>query len=556
MAIARVPTFGERVVRELGIALLFLALATLSTWPLVLDLRERTLDGRDPLIDLWTLHWLSDHAFEPSQIFQGNIFHPAPHAVLRNVLSLDTALLVVPFRVFIDDPVPLYNLGLLLALAFGGWAFHTLGRELTGSVSAGLLSGILAAFGSHQLSHVYHLNRLSIGFLALFLLGLHRLLRAPGIWPVVLAGVSFSLTAQSSGYYAAAAAILGLVFAGLHWRAFRAARVIEAGLAAALLALLLTAPYARAFLELRAQDGIKRPLSISEELAFRPARDLTSRSYLYGALLGAQGQRLFPGLLSLILAACAVLRRRESAGLYLGATVVLLMFSIGPRLTLGGTTFALPYRWLFAVPPLDAMRHPYTFAAVALFTLSVLAAIGWAGLRLAARPWAGALLVLLAIAETLGPPPDLRRVPAGVPPAYRALERLPPGPILEVPIYDPYALVWAARHGRPVVNGVNAFVPPRTALLELVMRHQWLKRVPQDVDETEPTRLLVEEFSVRYVILSTGRRPHLRGLAAAFDRSRTFALVAEAANGDRVYEVVPVGRAQPIRASDGKMRAK
>jgi hypothetical protein len=146
-------------------------------------------------------------------------------------------------------------------------------------------------------------------------------------------------------------------------------------------------------------------------------------------------------------------------------------------------------------------------------------------------------VVLLAIVETLGPPPDLRRLPSGIPPAYRVLERLPPGPILEVPIYDPYTLLWAARHGRPVVNGVNAFVPPRTALLELVMRYQWLKRVPADVDETEPTRLLVEEFATRYVILPTGRRPQLRGLARAFDQSRTFTLVAEAGDGDRIYEV-------------------
>lgn len=538
-------TLPARLLREAAIVVLFLALAALATWPLVMDLRGRTLGGRDPLIDLWTVHWLSSHLFEPSQIFAGNIFHPAPHAVLRNALSVDTALLLVPFRPFVADPVPLYNIGLLLTIAFGGWAFHALARALTGSVSAGLLAGILAGYGSHQMSHVFHLNRLSIAGLALFLLGLHRLVRWPGMASAVLTGASFALTAVSSGYYGAAALVLGLAFVACHWRSFRSASVLRTSAAAALLALLLTAPYARAFLDLRAQEGLKRPLSPSAQLSFHPTRDLGSRSYVYTPLLGSHGQRLFPGLLSLILAGVALRQRRAGAGFYLGATVLLLVFSLGPTLTVGRFDLPLPYRWLFALPPLDAMRHPYTFAAVATFTLSVLAAIGFAGLRLASRAWAGPLAVLLAIVETLGPPRELRRTPSGVPPAYALLDSLPAGPLLEVPVYDPYTLLWAARHGRPVVNGANAFVPPRTALLELVMRNQWLKRVPENVDETEPTRLLLEEFAVRYVIVPSGRRRQLRALARSFDRSKTFALVAEASDGDRIYEVRRPGATPP-----------
>jgi hypothetical protein len=125
----------------------------------------------------------------------------------------------------------------------------------------------------------------------------------------------------------------------------------------------------------------------------------------------------------------------------------------------------------------------------------------------------------------------------GVPEVYQALERLPPGPILEVPVNEPLAMLWAARHGRPVVNGVCSFVPPRTALLQLVIRHQWLRREPEDVDRSEPTLLLKEDFGVRYVILPLRRHPHLRRLVAPFERSRSFALLLEAASGDRLYEL-------------------
>ena len=87
-----------------------------------------------------------------------------------------------------------------------------------------MLAGVLAAFSSHQMSHVYHLNLLSIGWLALFLLGLHRHRRSGGsIGAAILAGVSFALTAQSSGYYGVAAVVLALVFAGFHARELRRA---------------------------------------------------------------------------------------------------------------------------------------------------------------------------------------------------------------------------------------------------------------------------------------------------------------------------------------------
>jgi hypothetical protein len=503
----------------------------------VADLGGSMLAGPDPLIDMWTVHWLSGHVLTPGELFGGNIFHPARHAVLYSDLSAGTAVLLVPLRLFIEDPVPLHNAAVLIALAFSGWAFHALARELTGSSSAGLISGVMAAFGSHQMSHVYHLNLLSTGWIALLLLALHRLVRSPTSGCALLAGVSFALSAQSSGYYAVAATVLALVFAACHWRWLRAARAFKAATAAAALGVLLTLPYLHAFLELREEEGLRRPPGMSARMAFRPPRDLGSRSYLYGAVLDTGGERLFPGLLALSLGAVAVLRRRPATGFYAAATGALLLLSLGPALELGGHTLPLPYGWLLEVPPLDSMRHPYTFAAVATLTLAVLAGIGWRALAVAGPRSAAPLAVLLAVAETVGPAPATRAVPRGLPPVYTLLESLPPGPLLEVPVSAPDALLWAARHGRPVLNGDGAFMPSRSGLLERYIQNHWLKRLPVDVDETKPTWMLTEELPVRYVILPVGRRHGFRELAEAFDRSQSFAFVAEASDGDRIYEV-------------------
>ena len=68
---------------------------------------------------------------------------------------------------------------------------------------------------------------------------------------------------------------------------------------------LLCLPYVVGFLRLRADEGLRRPAGLSEKMAFRPGRDLTSHTYLYRYVVGdAQGtEHLFPGALALVLSA-------------------------------------------------------------------------------------------------------------------------------------------------------------------------------------------------------------------------------------------------------------
>jgi hypothetical protein len=206
----------------------------------------------------------------------------------------------------------------------------------------------------------------------------------------------------------------------------------------------------------------------------------------------------------------------------------------------------LPYRLLFAVPPFSSMRHPHTFAAVATFMLAVLAGLGYASLRHARRPWFGAVFVLLAVAETLGPGPTVRSVPSGLPHTYRIVSTLPPGPVLEVGDEE-LVLVWAARHGLPMVNGGGPFGPPYHLTLRRQIRKHWLQDVPDDLDGSKPMGLLGRYLPVRYVIVDRGQLP-LRRLVEAFDRSRRFSFVARADNGDRIYELTGP---EPLSQSGG-----
>ena len=117
------------------------------------------------------------------------------------------------------------------------------------------------------------------------------------------------------------------------------------------------------------------------------------------------------------------------------------------------------------------------------------------------------------------------------------LATLPPGPILDLPVFSELSVVWAARHGRPVLNGIGAFGPAQTLVLDRYIENHWLAGAPPDLDASRPTPYLLERFPVRYVIVPIGRIQGLRPLARAFDRSRLFHLAAEAPDGDRIYEV-------------------
>jgi hypothetical protein len=525
----------------------FASLALLATRPLFRHLTTRLPSAPDVLIDLWVLDWLTEHLLPPREVFGGNIFHPFGGGILRTDPSLGTAVFLLPLRLFPADPVLLYNLGLLVALTFSGWAFHRLALDMTGRRSAGLLAGVLATFTSHQMSHIYHLNLLTTGWIALFALGLRRLGQRPGPAAALLTGVSFSLTVQSSGYYAVPLVVMALVFAAFHRHELVARRAALAVAAAVAVAVLLTAPFLLAYTRLHAEESWRRPLGMSVNMAFQPGRDLTSVSYAWRGLLGTAGERMFPGLLVLILGTLAAFRRARPVPWLFASAALLVLLSLGPTLSVGGRQIALPYRWLMAVPPFDSMRHPYTFAAVATLLLAVAAGVGWSSLRLARNTWAGAAVVAAAVLETLAPPIVLRPAPAGLPPVYERLREWPRGGVVEIPVMDgaSLALLWAARVDWPFVNGDGAFPPLYTLTLNRYVQNHWLARTPADVDASRPTAFLRERFDARYVVLRCGQRPDLRELAEAFDRSRSFRLAFEAEDGDRVYEIAPAVAAKP-----------
>lgn len=526
---------------ELAVAAGFLALAVAFTWPLGRDLFGATLAGTDPAMEMFAIHWTTGNLFRDS-FFHPNVFHPSPWSLLYADFALGSGILVWPLRLLIDDPIPLFNLATLFALAFSGWAFHKLVHDRTGDRLAGALAGLMATYDSHQTLHLPHLNLISTGWIALFLLAITRLAEKPRARDAVLAGVSFSLSAQSSGYYALILAVFAVLFGAAHWRRFGDRRFFAHAAAAAAIALVLTLPYLRAFAALAELIPMQRSAAEAITYSFQPARDLTSTGYLWGALLGTGGEAAFPGVVAPLLAIEGLRRRVPGVRLWAALAAILLALSFGPRVILPGLEFPGPWALLSFLPGFEQMRHPCSFGALALMLLAVMAGLATARLRADQPPGRGALLgsllLVAAAAEAWSPPQKVREVAPGLAPVYAELVRRPRAPVLEVAPTNPDLLVWAARTGYPFVNGLAAFGPPYNLALQRQVRNHWRRGDPGDVDASRPLRLLRERFpDTRYVVVRAGAFPTLGRLVPAMDAARTFVLVHVAEDGDRLYEI-------------------
>jgi hypothetical protein len=158
-------------------------------------------------------------------------------------------------------------------------------------------------------------------------------------------------------------------------------------------------------------------------------------------------------------------RRRSCFAFYLGATLAMLLFSLGPEPRWMGTQvlYKPPYAWLLELPGALGLRVPARFAMLTALCLAVTASLAWAQLT-RRRPRAARPLLVLVLAGVLA---DgwVRTMPvAPAPPFIELLRRVPDGhAVLEWPIgyvdRDVTAMYRAIVHRHRTVNGYSGHRP-------------------------------------------------------------------------------------------------
>jgi hypothetical protein len=456
----------------------FAALAILHTWPLAANPAHLSRnDNADTELNTWAIAWVAHQLpRDPVHLFDANIFYPERHTLGYSEAMIVQGVLAMPVIAAGGSPVLAYNLVLLAGFTLTGWAFWLLARQWTGCTGAAYVCGALAAFNSHVLVRLPHLQTQHVEFIALVLFALDRVLVSARARDAGWLAVGYALQGLTSVYVLVFTTWL-LIFASASraraWlgrgRRRTAGMLALAGGAAAV----LLAPYVAAYLEVNRLQGFER--SVDDARAFAGSwRDyLATGSRLYyewwsRPFVDQAKSDLFPGITALLLAIAAFAwpENRASARfrMCVGAAAGCAAVAFAPYLPF----FPVLYR---VVPLFHAVRVEAHIGQIVLLLVAVVAAFGMAGL-LRRIPSRGARLALtaaalvLVTAEALRAPLDY--TPFGViPHVYDRLASEPDAVVAELPMWPPRSffgnaayMLASTRHWRPMLNGYSGFRPP------------------------------------------------------------------------------------------------
>lgn len=506
----------------------YLLVALVFTWPLATVIgSEIAWDMGDSLFNSWVLLWtggqvlafLSGDFSALNRFWHGNIFFPERLTVAFSEHLVPQMVQALPILAATDNVVLAYNLLFLSTFVLSGLGMFLLVRELTGSPVAGFVAGLAFAFAPYRVAQFSHLQVLSAQWMPFVIYGFRRYFETRERRPLIGGTVALVVQNLSCGYYllffapfVGAYVVYEMTVRGLvrDWRLWRT------WITAGVVALVLTFPFMRPYLEVRQHSGVG-VRSQTEIAAFSadvhafvtPAEPLRLWSGRLPAFDKPEGQG-FPGLTIVLLAffgSLAGFVRTRSAhpgprsvvGYFVISAVVAATLALGPQITMGGTVLGTgPYAWLVAyVPGFDGVRVPARFLMVVALFLAGLAGYGtatlcrWrprlapvalvvAGLLILGESWPGAFKTNTRLwAEGVELPPRVLHVGDDIPPIYKHL-RDEPGPVvlIELPFgavpWDLHAQFYAGYHRRSLVNGFSGFFPDRQrtqAEVFMMVRH-------------------------------------------------------------------------------------
>jgi hypothetical protein len=394
------------VTRHLGAFAFYLALAVAVTWPLVLDLTTSAPDLGDPLLIAWILDW-GGHALThaPLQLFHAPIYHPAPYAFAFSENMLGIALVVLPLQMASVPAMTLYNVALLVGLAFSGYGAFVLARLVTGNTAAALVAGVIHGFASFTIGHVQHLQIVWSGWLPLVLAALLVYWRTPDAKRAVLLGAAFLMNGLTSIHWLLFGGFALLVtIAFLQFAQPRRDRAFWLRLAAALLvATVLLLPVLIPYHVVAETYGARRTSFEARLGSATPLHWLvaSSRNLVWGRVGDSwrmAERELFPGAMAFLLAGIAMMKLRSLAmsGALLqrrrSLDIAIITFSLiaivtafAGRVTVGSISFAgadvpavlATVLLLVRLAPAVRVPNPALGAAGVWLVVGFLGSLGW-----------------------------------------------------------------------------------------------------------------------------------------------------------------------------------
>jgi hypothetical protein len=472
--------------KEFCLAVVVAAFLTVAlTWPIAPRIGSAgRVDSGDGRYSIWNVAWVA-HALttNPAQLYNANIFHPHQNTLAYSEANLVAGAMAVPVWLLTKNAVAASNWVILCSFTLSALATYALARRLTRSVPGAAVAAIGFAFCPYVFSHIPHVQLLMTFGVPVVLLCLHDFVETPTVRRAVLLGAASALTGLSCGYYGIFAALIagfGIVWFGVALHRWREPRYwLLAGLAG-VIAVVIVTPFLGPYIDIQSK-GFARSLDDVRTFSVRWRSYLASPMIIDRWMLpllhsvGSWRKVLFPGFLTLALAALAVLQTfgarrrgpivapRAVVGFYVALGGLAFWMSLGPDFGL----YTLLYQ---TVPFFSFLRAAGRFGVLVTFSAAVLSGIGFAN---ALAPLAGrrrlglvTAILLLAVAKAVVGPLGMPDVPP-LTEADRRLIDLPVGVVANFPYFadrtdrhrhTEYMLA-STRHWKPLINGYSDYTP-------------------------------------------------------------------------------------------------
>jgi hypothetical protein len=491
-----------------GVMLLGIAIFFVQGPSFVQHLGDRLADGGDSLLNTWILAWDAHALTTPgASVWDAPFYYPAKNTFTFSETMFGNLWLTLPVQLLTTNPILAFNALVLGSFVLGLYCTFLLVRGLTGSISAGIVAGVIFSFSPYRWSEIPHVQLLPFFWAPLALLLTHRFLE--GRRKHTLIGLLAVLVAQyyTSIYLGTILIIMTGAFAGVYLIAecrgkerfafitdYRLGMtLVVGGLLTGLALLPLVLPYLETarnwdFVRTQADNA-----SFSCEFLsyFVPNRAFRSYTWLCdrveGRIRGYCGLGIVPWTLAL--GGILIARRQNNPRLvyrFAWTGLVMAVLMLGPCLILLNQQrrFPLPYFLVYhLVPGGKAMRVPTRFIFPLLLCLAVLGGFAvaqgvkaWRHCRLPARLLiALAFIGLLCVDYAVTDDPGVQCEPrADFPPVYDYLAAAGQDrPVLELPAAlggQFHYLYYQTAHWRPLLDGESGSFTP--AALEVARRTQ------------------------------------------------------------------------------------
>ncbi|OGD30342.1 MAG: hypothetical protein A2Y56_08985 [Candidatus Aminicenantes bacterium RBG_13_63_10] len=300
---------------------LFLLLALLMTYPLVLHLGTHVRDHGDPLLNAWILAWNNRQMvrLDVGGWFEANIYHPYRNTLAYSEHLFPQALAALPVQLLSGNPILAYNVVLIFGFVTSAFGMFLLARRLTGHFLGSVAAGFIFAFSPFMIAHLFHLQVITAGGIPLVFLFLINFFDQ-GRWKdLFLFSLFFVLQSLANGYYALYLSIMAGLFIlimTLVRRKWREARFWSQMAVFALLAALCLGPFLYRYAQVKSLLGLQRGIGGARFTSYLATSPL---NVIYGRVTSKfhipEGE-LFPGAVVVLLAAagCAAslrFRRRD-----------------------------------------------------------------------------------------------------------------------------------------------------------------------------------------------------------------------------------------------------